>query len=328
MSEAADSSTTEPKHPALGEALDLWAAALLAGLVVGAGLSPALKGSRAGLDWWIDRVDLAAGVSGQFAAMATWLLAIQLLLIAFRTPGLRASAGVLGVLGIWPIVTLMGAQRTPLPPSLWLGAVGAASAACILTASANRRVRPWLGLVLFCTGASLALELGFLTSAPRLDRGFEALPRIRSTLGLAAAVVALTMQTHRSARGYFWLPMALGVCLLLFVTTARAGAHDAPTWILVVGRTVQSMTPDAPWARGAWMPSLQVCLALTVVGWTLLERLLPKGTRSPTPLLAGLCCLALAVPIAPLSIAALTLLGIAALPLPAPTILRAHVPRL
>lgn len=320
MSEAAESSTTDPKHPALGELLDLWALALLAGLVVGAGLSPALKGSRAGLGWWIDRVDLAAGVSGQFAAMATWLLAIQLLLVAFRTPGKRASAGILALLGLWPIVSLMGAQRIPLPPSLWLGAVGAAAAICILTASANRSERPWLGLVLLCTGASLALELGFITSSPWLARGFEVLPRVRATLGLAATALALGIQTHRSIRGYFWLPMAMGACLLLFVTAARASAHDAPTWLLVVGRTLQSMTPDAPWALGAWMPSLQLCLALTVVSWTLFERLLPKGTRSPTPLLAGLCCLALAVPITPLSVAALTLLGIAALPLGLPKV--------
>jgi len=314
MSEAADWSETERRHPVLGELLDLWAAALLFGLVVGAGLSPALKGSLAGLDWWIDRVDLIAGVGGQFAAMATWLLTIQLLLAGFRTRGQRALAAVLALLGVWPIVALMGAQRAPLPAQFWLGAIGATAAASVLAASAARRTRPWLAFVLLCAGSSLALELAFITTAVWAEHGLEVLPRLRTVLGLGAAGIALVLQTRRSPRGHLLLPFVAGTCLLLFVTAARASEPEATTWMLVVGRTVQSMTPDAPWALGAWMPSLQVCLALMAVGWAVLERLWPKGTQSVTPLLTALCALALAVPITPLSIAALTLLGAAALP--------------
>jgi len=291
---------------------------LLVGLLVGAGLSPALKGSRAGLDWWIDRVDLAAGIMGQFAAMATWLLTIQLVLAGFRAGTQRPLLTALAVLGIWPVVTLMGAQRATLPVELWLGAIGMTGASCLLSGSANRRPRPWVGLVLGFAGSSLLLELGFIVSAGWLDRAPDALPRLRAALGLAAGGVALLMQMRQSLRGHLILPAAVTFCGVLFLTALRAGEADAPTWILLVGRTLQSMTPDAPWAEGAWAPALQLCVAVIAVGWTVAERLFRKQPQAPAPLLAAVCALALAVPISPLSIATLTLLGIAALPLGAP----------
>lgn len=311
-----DPNRTDPSQPALADLLLLWALSLLVGLLAGAGLSPALKGSRGGLDWWIDRVDLAAGITGQFAAMATWLLTIQLLLAGFRAGGQRVLVTTLALLGIWPIVSLMGAQRSALPPELWLGAVGAAAAGCLLTSSANRQDRPWLALVLGFSGLSLLLELAFVTSGAWLERGPEVLPRLRTTLGLGLTAVALGLQTAQSARWRLLLPAVAGACGLLFLTALRASEPDAATWILMVGRTLQSMTPDVPWAVGAWAPSLQLCLALSVIGWALLDRLLPSARQTVTPLIAAACALALAVPITPLSVATMTLLGVAALPYP------------
>jgi hypothetical protein len=316
MSEAAESNETGPSEaePLLGKLLVPWAISLLVGLLAGAGLSPALKGSRGGLDWWIDRVDLAAGISGQFAAMATWLLTIQLLLASFRAGGQRLLVAFLALLGVWPIVSLMGAQRTALPPDLWLGAVGAAAAGCLLTSSANRQARPWLALVLGFSGLSLLLELAFVTTGAWLERGPEVLPRLRTTLGLTAALVALVMQAAQSPRARLLLPAVVGLCGLLFLTALRASKPDAATWILMVGRTLQSMTPDAPWAVGAWAPSLQLCLALTTIGWAVIDRLSSSKDLPAAPLIAAACSLALAVPTTPLSVATMTLLGIASLP--------------
>jgi len=325
MSAAAGSSEGETKSTVLGDRLrldllgldllGLWALALLIGLVAGAGLSPALKGSRGGLDWWIDRVDLAAGITGQFAAMATWLLTIQLLLASFRAKGQRLLATSLAILGIWPIVSLMGAQRLPLPPELWLGAVGMAGAGCLLTGGANRQARPSLAFVLTFAGVSLLLELIFVTSSGWLEHAPEALPRLRSTLGLALAGVALVLQARQSSRGYLLLPAAVGACGLLFLTALRAGQPEAATWILMVGRTLQSMTPDAPWALGGWAPSLQLCVALLALGWAVVLRMLPTRDKPAGPLIVAACAFVLAVPVTPLSVAALTLLGVAALPL-------------
>lgn len=305
-------------HTGLGELLDLWAVALLVGLVVGAGLSPALKGSRAGLDWWIDRVDLAASVMGQFAAMATWLLTIQLVMAGFRAGSQRRLLTALAVLGVWPVVTLMGAQRAALPPNLWLGAIGMTAASCLLSGSANRRARPGVSLVLLCAGVSLSLELGSIISSSWLEHAPEALPRLRSALGLTAGAAALFLQLRQSARGHVILPAAVTFSGMLFLTIVRAGQPEAPTWILLVGRTLQSMTPDPHWARGAWTPSFQLCVSMMAVGWTVAERLWRRQAQAPAALLAAVSALALAVPISPLSIATLTLLGIAALPLAVP----------
>jgi hypothetical protein len=84
---------------------------------------------------------------------------------------------------------------------------------------------------------------------------------------------------------------------------------------LMVGRTLQSMTPDAPWALGGWAPSLQLCVALLALGWAVILRMLPTGEKSAGSLIVAACAFALAVPVTPLSVAALTLLGVAALPL-------------
>jgi hypothetical protein len=140
------------------------------------------------------------------------------------------------------------------------------------------------------------------------------LRRLRVALGLILALVALAVQASRSPRGHMFLPAVVGGSGLLFLTSLRAGQPEAATWVLMVGRTLQSMTPDAPWALGGWAPSLQLCLSLAALGWAVVHRASRASDRSAGPLIVAVCAFALAVPITPLSIAALTLLGVAALP--------------
>lgn len=283
-------------------ALQLWTVASFASLILAGGLSPALRGAFVGNDEWILRVDHAAALTSQVAAMCTTVLLIYMGLLvtrASRTLGIGIGAA---LLGIAPTMIVFYAHRLTLPQFHgWISAI-CASLSLLLCASQVRGHKMAQAVVL--SGGAAYLFTAFRTGGMTGD-GSELASLLSTPAAALGGIFTLTFASlrHLVTRGRKPLRAAvlLGLAILCAATVPASSLPNVPDWALVVGRTIGNLAPKAVFLG---LAPFAISFALISLVSTLLSR-----PGSLTQLLCSLIALGVLAPATPLVSAWLTLCG-------------------
>lgn len=309
MSEAVQAKIPESDSRSLGDFLQAWGSSLLASVLVGAGLSPALRGARAGLDDTIEWVDRLGSTLSQFTAILTGLLAVHLSLTCVRHAHPRSVSLLLSIVAAIPIVTLMGAQHAPLGAPPILLALGATGVVLVMVSAHLGSYRAVHRVPMALAGASM---IAHALGAGLQLRGSAAELLLSCSSALAFLCVAqVTWLLTRASRGLrLFLPVALFLPLLGAMTIS-AGTHpDSPFLTMLLGRTLENLQNDG--SAGSSLSSYGLCLALLMLIWTLASSFRPGRRDNALLALAGLPLCVVLTP-APLVLAAATLIALSGL---------------
>lgn len=302
---------------ALGDLFNVWGVGLLVSVIVGAGLGPALRGARQGLDRFISLVDQAAGATSQFAAVTTWLLMVHVGMLCVRLAKPRVLSLGIVLASALPVVILMSAQRTRLGLGPSLTTLACASLVTLAAASHLRHPPRGLRAALLLGGASLLMELLRVLS---LEWGTPALTlvagHLRVLMGALTALSVLFEKARDSRSGGALLPVCLFIALLCAVSLDAGRQPGARVWVIIAGRGLSTLIGEGA-STSLFARVFMLGLSLTTLAWTLVSRL--RGDREEH---AGLLCaaaLALTVNLGPtpLTSAAATLVALTAIVLSA-----------
>lgn len=273
-------------------------ALFLGAAILGAAISPAVRGSGVGLGRWIETVDLGAAVLGQASAFLTSLLLVHfsLTLLRERRPFVLVLLAVLPA--ALPAALLVLAQRSALPREIsWFGALASlwvAGAVAFLARGSQPRV---LGLL------AVALSIG-----SRALEGGTALPTSAAwtSLASASATAAALFFALSAARallretrfGSFSCALALGLGLLAVPATNVAVSRGAPLVVSFIGRSLFEWM-SAPDPHPLRIFALVFSCLAAFIGFT-------RGETGRRVSFWGALGVAAAMPLGPLSLAFLT----------------------
>lgn len=288
-------------HP-LVWAIQLWVVATATSLLLAVGLSGALRGAYVGAESIISKVDHAAALTSQVAALATTLLLIYAGFMSARAAKSFSLGVGAAVLGAVPTLMVFYAHRFAMPQIYtWFSAVCAASV-LVLCATQIRTKSAVRSLIAF---GGLALASATLRTFPLGETESPVLVQIGATLQVffswcivvSAIAFHLLTPTPKALRA----SILIGVTVLLAATAAAAAEPGASPWVLLTGRALFELTETGVMGKSG---SLAFSGTLTALLSALLSR---QG--SLTQVICALLALCVVSPLSPLTIATMTLCG-------------------
>ena len=260
---------------------------LLLASVVGRGLAPALRGSRAGIGRFIERAQFAGEFLTQLAVFTAAMIAVRLAFASLRDrrfgPVLR-SISVPMTATIVTLVIASSAQQLDFGFALALGALAAllAFAASVPAIKAVPTRAAGLVLVLAATATLAHLIASFLALRASEQALVGAFSRARAiaTLGFVLDLASVLIAAFWIAARRWFTAAAIGVllfggALLLAWGAGRGSSYDAPLWQVLAARVLLQITPQPAPLFGAVFRYAAETLALLTAAVILLSRSRP-----------------------------------------------------
>jgi len=243
-------------------ALQLWALSALLSLLLGGGLSRAIRGAMVGGEHWIARVDHVANSISQVAALGTSLLLVHMALLNVRTSS-RLLVSLVAVLFACPPAIILF-QASKMPVFHLFGTVGIVCAgASLLLCALQARTAASLQLSIFVGGLTLLATALRAISLGKTSWSLVELSAHGAQYFLIWATVALSLgQLLWAERRAPWKgAVLLGSALLLAATIPIASNPNAAPALVLLGRTLSEIAPYS-----ALGPSAPLALSLALLG--------------------------------------------------------------
>lgn len=280
-----------PHAQLLREAVQLWSVVYVSSWLIGAGLSPAVRGAFVGAARIIRWLDLVSGSFSQLTALASLYLLVVLAIRSVQ-PSKNISLGVATALcGSIPAAVVFHASRGELPAAVAIFSAFFASLTAISCAF-QRGLKAKDALILGAAGAHhLLLCLALTWGAEGPSQVARLLALLSQLVGWGALLFVGFSYAAEQHRRPWRTAGLLGLTILLSKAAGAEHSIDPPVWLVVLARSINRLSAFGP-NSGAALVGISFSLLLYV--FTVTARRAALATVIQTLLV--LCCFSALTP--------------------------------